>query len=1288
MTLQPAGVQLVVADQQAFLQALAAANGAVNTLGVGSASAAQKIDQLSTRIEFQKRSLGILAQELTATTAKYGEGSIQAQKKQLAVDKLTASLAKDESALSQLRAQEAAAASSSQQLAQSLDKAGQSGARMGEVMTGALRTVGEFAVNALASAGRAVVDFVRGSEEAAKQYQKTMAEIVGLTGTSTQAVGQLSQQVLQLAGPVAKAPQELADALYFVLSSGVDAAHAMDVVTASAKASAAGLGETKIVADLVTSVMNAYGQQNISAAHATDILTQAVKDGKGEPDQYAAALGRVLPIASAAGVNFEQVAASIATMTRTGLDANEATTALRGIIGSLEAPVAKTRSALHDMGLSADDVRASIRDRGLLDTLQMLMEKSHGNLDVMSALVPNIRALTGVLSTVGSQSENYAQILGHMNNAQGATDRAFQEATKTLDFQEKALKAAGDAIRIEIGSVFLPYLAAGAKAAAAFAQSLVGHVGPAIKDAIAFFGQVARTIQTYAVPAFAGLTAATIAYGIASGAAAIGGIQNLGAAVALVVQRVVLATPAIVANAAAVGLAVLPYAALAFAVGGMVLAWQRYQAEVDRVTQKVLDGSQAWKDGTKALDDYAAASPFVQQATSAQATGLAAMRTEQEAAVRALVEYVAKNGEGTEQEARMREAINARGQAITIATGQLRDHIVALDEGKLHGTDAIENLRSQRVAQDTVTEGIHLSDEELDKLAKKLDETYKAGALAVQDYVSQSTDFLQKSEQSHAEHQDRLTALYADKNSARTNDERTAVQARIDAENVGYAQQETNAALAYARQAGAQRAHLGDMLSDYTITQVQLGRISVEQGDAILGQIEHQFGTTQAISARTFGQMEQIIDHAAKSGGQSLNNLGGDLGHVADRAITTKEKMDALEKKYTMELVENTPEALRHTQAYLDKLAQIPAYVRTVVELEEHRMSEHEGRAVGGPISAGQTYLVGEKGPELVTFSASGSVVPADLTEQLLRGTGGGAEAGAVSTLANSMIGALTSNLSAGASVVTSTVRAVASSALGGAVATLTEGINGSGVVLTGAFRGAMAGLPVAAQDSLIDGLHQVLIRAERAATEGGQQTGDGAVEALRASFERIEPVTRAGVVDQLSAAFQDANDQSAAQASAIGQTAVGNIAGAISSGTGAITGAATSAAQSAFAAAMAAIGGSVGSAGGGGSSAGGGGQWDIAHLFGVRAMGGPVDAGQPYLVGERGPEAFVPQQSGYVLPNARMSPPASPAQIMNRTSTTTYNQQRVNNYQYAPTYAQAPRAPSVDFATMAAFGS
>jgi len=37
------------------------------------------------------------------------------------------------------------------------------------------------------------------------------------------------------------------------------------------------------------------------------------------------------------------------------------------------------------------------------------------------------------------------------------------------------------------------------------------------------------------------------------------------------------------------------------------------------------------------------------------------------------------------------------------------------------------------------------------------------------------------------------------------------------------------------------------------------------------------------------------------------------------------------------------------------------------------------------------------------------------------------------------------------------------------------------------------------------------------------------------------------------------------------------------------------------------------------------------------RAMGGPVSAGRPYLVGERGPEIMVPNRSGTVIPNHSM---------------------------------------------------
>ena len=49
-----------------------------------------------------------------------------------------------------------------------------------------------------------------------------------------------------------------------------------------------------------------------------------------------------------------------------------------------------------------------------------------------------------------------------------------------------------------------------------------------------------------------------------------------------------------------------------------------------------------------------------------------------------------------------------------------------------------------------------------------------------------------------------------------------------------------------------------------------------------------------------------------------------------------------------------------------------------------------------------------------------------------------------------------------------------------------------------------------------------------------------------------------------------------------------------------------------------------------------------IATLLGappipVRAMGGPVSSGSPYVVGEKGPELFVPHASGTIVPNHKM---------------------------------------------------
>jgi hypothetical protein len=60
-----------------------------------------------------------------------------------------------------------------------------------------------------------------------------------------------------------------------------------------------------------------------------------------------------------------------------------------------------------------------------------------------------------------------------------------------------------------------------------------------------------------------------------------------------------------------------------------------------------------------------------------------------------------------------------------------------------------------------------------------------------------------------------------------------------------------------------------------------------------------------------------------------------------------------------------------------------------------------------------------------------------------------------------------------------------------------------------------------------------------------------------------------------------------------------------------------------------------VGGSGGGGTH--GSGPQNPSNP-GFRAAGGHVEAGQPYIVGERGPEPFIPDESGTILPHSEMN--------------------------------------------------
>ncbi len=76
----------------------------------------------------------------------------------------------------------------------------------------------------------------------AADFDESMTKIQTLVGISSDKVEQFKEKVLSLSGQTAKAPAELADALFTVTSAGLRGAEALQVLEMSAKGSAIGSG--------------------------------------------------------------------------------------------------------------------------------------------------------------------------------------------------------------------------------------------------------------------------------------------------------------------------------------------------------------------------------------------------------------------------------------------------------------------------------------------------------------------------------------------------------------------------------------------------------------------------------------------------------------------------------------------------------------------------------------------------------------------------------------------------------------------------------------------------------------------------------------------------------------------------------------------------------------------------------------------------------------------------------------------------------------------------------------
>ena len=291
---------------------------------------------------------------------------------------------------------------------------------------------------------------------AAMSFETSMTKIIGLVGIASDEVGRMGDEVLAMSGAVGKSPDELAAGLFVVTSAGLRGSEAMAVLGNSARAGAAGLGETNDIARAVAGALSAYGSEVLSASDATDAIVATARAGNFETSQFAAAIGRVLPFAQQAGASFQEMGGAVALLTRVNGDAAQSVTQIQALFRAFVVPTEEAKTALAEMGMSAQDLRDSIAKKGLPATLEMLDRALGGNREQLGRLLGSSEAASAAFSILGADAATIAETFGGVRNSAGMTAEAFGAVANTTQFQVNQAMAELKATLIDLGNQFLP----------------------------------------------------------------------------------------------------------------------------------------------------------------------------------------------------------------------------------------------------------------------------------------------------------------------------------------------------------------------------------------------------------------------------------------------------------------------------------------------------------------------------------------------------------------------------------------------------------------------------------------------------------------------------------------------------------------------------------------------------------------------------------------------------------------------------------------------------------------
>lgn len=181
---------------------------------------------------------------------------------------------------------------------------------------------------------------------------------------------------------------------------------------------------------------------------------------------------------------------------------------------------------------------------------------------------------------------------------------------------------------------------------------------------------------------------------------------------------------------------------------------------------------------------------------------------------------------------------------------------------------------------------------------------------------------------------------------------------------------------------------MGNLPDQIEETRAQIAEmLMMNPGDALVAQMEEFFVASRK-AAETVAELKDGIATLPAETVTGFQKMGGALEDFLNKLPTLKDNLDTLTKSTFKGMSEGLMSIVKGTASVGDAFKKMAAQlIMQAIQLFVidkitggflSFVKGLTGKAIGGPVQAGQPYMVGERGPEMFVPNQSGSIVPSN----------------------------------------------------------------------------------------------------------------------------------------------------------------------------------------------------------------------------------------------------------------------------------------------------------------------